>query len=268
MILRVFTILTVAILLFGVELQKPKVYKGDENISGWVMSEKLDGIRGYWDGKKMFTRQGKEIAAPSEFTVNFPSFELDGELWVGRGKFEETQSAVMDKTPSDRWQMVSYNIFEVPNSEGNFTERLEIARNWFASNPNPNVQIIEQLPCRDAKHLKDFLETIVSLGGEGVVVKNPLTPYHSGRSSQVLKVKKFDDMEGEVTAVNISKKTGKLGSLTLKLANGVVFRLGSGFNAQTAKNSPKIRDFVTFKYFGFTAKGKPRFAVFMRVRRD
>ena len=38
-------------------LQKPQAYSDQENITGWVMSEKLDGIRGYWDGIRMYTRK-------------------------------------------------------------------------------------------------------------------------------------------------------------------------------------------------------------------
>jgi len=262
----IFLIFTVS--FFGFELQKPKVYNGDENISGWFMSEKLDGIRAYWDGKKLYTRQGKEIFSPDSFTQNFPSFELDGELWIDRNKFEEIQSIVMDKSPNKEWGKISYNIFEAPNSDGNFTNRLQKARSWFAEHPNANVKIIEQIPCKNKKHLENFLEEIIKKGGEGVVIKNPIAPYHAGRSSEVLKVKKFKDMEGEVVSINISKKTGKIGSLTLKLANGKIFKLGSALNKHTVQDLPRIGDIVTFKYLALSSSGIPKFASFMRVRKD
>lgn len=56
-----------------------KTYK-DQNITGWVMSEKLDGIRAYWDGKQLLTRKGNAIHAPKWFSKNYPPFEIDGEL--------------------------------------------------------------------------------------------------------------------------------------------------------------------------------------------
>jgi DNA ligase-1 len=100
-----------------------KVYK-DQNISGWVMSEELDGIRAYWNGKNLISRGGKIINAPKWFTKNFPPFEIDGELWTKRGDFNHISSIVRDKTPSGEWRKVTYNIFEVPNAKGNLFERL------------------------------------------------------------------------------------------------------------------------------------------------
>lgn len=252
----------------GFELQKPKVYKGDENISGWIMSEKLDGIRAYWDGKALYTRQGKELSVPPSFIVNFPPFELDGELWTARGDFEKIQSIVMDKSPSKEWQKISYNIFEVPNATGDFMSRITMARDWFEKHENPRVRIIEQIECKSHLELSHFLDEIVSNGGEGVVVRNPNSPYQSGRSVNVLKVKKFDDMEGRVVAINMSNRTSRVSSLTLKLENGVVFKVGTGFDDRFQKHTLQIGDLVTFKYFGLTMSGKPKFASYMRVRRD
>ena len=34
------------------ELMLPEVYSGQVDVSGWLMSEKLDGVRGYWDGRQ------------------------------------------------------------------------------------------------------------------------------------------------------------------------------------------------------------------------
>ena len=100
-----------------------KVYK-DQNITGWVMSEKLDGIRAYWNGKNLISRGGKIIHAPQWFTKNYPSFEIDGELWTKRGDFENISSIVRDKIPSDKWKTIKHYIFEVPNAEGGLFDRL------------------------------------------------------------------------------------------------------------------------------------------------
>ena len=100
-----------------------KVYK-DQNISTWVMSEKLDGIRAYWDGKHLISRGGKIIYAPKWFTKNYPPFAIDGELWSKRGDFENISSIVRDKTPSKEWKKITHNIFEVPNVKGGLFQRL------------------------------------------------------------------------------------------------------------------------------------------------
>ena len=54
--------------------------------------------------------------------------------------------------------------------------------------------------------------------------------------------------------------------LKVKLKNGVIFNLGGGFKKEDRLNPPKIGEFVTFKYYGFTKNGKPKFASFLRVR--
>lgn len=87
----------------ALELQKAQRYE-NQPIEGWVMSEKLDGIRAYWDGEKLSTRQMRAIAAPEWFTKNLPPFALDGELWTKRGDFEEIQSIVMAQNPDGRWK--------------------------------------------------------------------------------------------------------------------------------------------------------------------
>ena len=56
--------------------------------TGYYISEKLDGVRCFWNGKKMFTRNGNPIICPSFFTKNWPKSQLDGELWVKRNCFQ------------------------------------------------------------------------------------------------------------------------------------------------------------------------------------
>lgn len=265
--MKTIILLLISIFSFAVELQKAKVYE-DQDVKGWVMSEKLDGIRGYWNGKELLSRKEKKIFAPSWFTKNFPPFELDGELYTKRTDFENIQNIVMDEKPSKKWSEITYNIFEVPNSEGDFLNRLEKAKNWFEKNPNIYVRIIEQIKVKDEEHLNKFLEEIISKNGEGVIVKDPTPLYHTGRSPYILKVKKAQDMEGVVIGINKNEETKVLKSLVLKLENGVVFNLGTGFSNKQRRNYPKIGDVVTFKYFGFTKNGKPKFASFLHLRKD
>ena len=244
-------------------LQHAKTYK-DQNISGWVMSEKLDGIRGYWDGKAMYTKSGKELFPPKGFTNDFPPFALDGELWSRRKDFEAIQSKVLKH--KGNWKGISYNIFEVPNAKGDFFARINKAKKWFKKHPNINVKIIPQHICQDTKHLKRFLDETVAKGGEGVMVKNPHLNYVSGRTSSILKVKKTHDMEGKIIAINLQNAKEKMKSLTLELANGIHFKLGNGFSDSQRSSPPKIGSLVTFKHYGFTKYGKPKFASFLRIR--
>lgn len=250
--------------LFSFELQKPKIYN-DQNISGWYMSEKLDGIRGYWDGEKLYTKNGNEIIAPQWFVKNFPPFALDGELWSKRGDFEFIQSTVLDKAPSNHWKKITYNIFEVPNAKGTFLSRLQEAKKWFELHPNLYVKIIKQLKCNDEADLLKYLNSIIVLGGEGVIVKDPTVDYDAKRSSHILKVKKSHDMEGKVIGHNL-RDDGTLKSLILELENGITFNLGGGFTKEQRVKYPKLGEIITFQYYDFTKNGKPKFASFLRIR--
>ena len=251
-------------------LQKAKTFTWQEEVTGWVMSEKLDGIRGYWDGRQLLTRKGRPLNPPPWFIKNFPPFELDGELWSKRGDFEFIQSTVLDKHPGEGWRKITYNIFEVPNEKGGFLLRLNRAKEWFEIHRNTHVRFIPQIRVADRSDLDEFLNEVESKGGEGVIVKDPAKAYHSGRSAYVLKVKRFKDMEGLVIGVNKGK--GKyesmMGSLTLKLEDGTVFKLGTGFTDRLRKNPPLPGAVVTFKYNGLTKNGIPKFASFLRIRED
>jgi len=240
-----------------------KVYK-DQNITGWVMSEKLDGIRAYWNGKNLISRGGKIIHAPKWFTKDYPPFPIDGELWTKRGDFENISAIVRDKTPTNGWRGVTHNIFEVPNAKGNLWDRLSKVEPYESK----IIKIIPQIKVKNKAHLKKFLKEIESKGGEGVVVRDPNSPYIAKRTSKALKVKSFYDTECKVTKhiQGHGKFKGMLGSLECKLENGTLFRIGSGFTNRQRKNPPPIGSSITFKYKEFTKYGKPRFPIFLRVR--
>jgi len=253
--------------LFALEMQKPKIFD-TQNIDGWYMSEKLDGIRGYWDGKQLLSKNGNPIYAPNYFTKNFPPFALDGELWSQRNDFEFIQNTVLDDTPSKQWENITYNIFEVPNQKGDFISRLQKAHNWFQTHRNQYVKIIKQIKCKDKDDLQNYLTQIIHLKGEGVIIKDGMQEYHTGRSPYILKVKQAQDMEGVIIAHNLRDDQKTLKSLVIKLENGVVFNLGGGLSEAERIDPPKIGEVVTFKYYGFTKNNKPKFASFMRVRKE
>lgn len=258
-------ILFIPFLVWG---QKPKLlllqtYK-DQNISGWVMSEKLDGVRAYWNGKNLISRGGKIIQAPKWFTREYPPFEVDGELWTKRGDFENITSIVIDQTPSIHWREVKHYIFEVPQAKGNLTVRLGKVKPYESS----HLIIIPQIKIRDKKHLKAFLEEVEQKGGEGVVVRDPTALYIDKRTSKALKVKSFHDAECKVTGYTNGKGKykGLVGAIKCKMENATVFKIGSGLTDDFRNNPPQIGTIVTFKYQSFTKYGKPRFPVFLRVR--
>lgn len=241
---------------------------GDVDVIGWYMSEKLDGVRAYWSGSELLSRRGKALAAPGWFTEGFPPFELDGELWTARGEFEAIASITSRDQPHAGWRRITYNIFEVPNATGDFDARLGKLRRYLEKHPDGPIRIIPQIPCRDREHLRAMLAEVEAKGGEGLVLRNPHPPYHSGRSAGALKVKSFDDMEGKVVGYRPGKGkyAGKTGALQVEISGGIRFYIGSGFKDREREQPPPLGSLISFKHQGFTSQGIPRFAYFLRVR--
>ena len=238
------------------------------DINGWWMSEKLDGVRGYWTGKEMISRSGNSFHIPAWFTKNFPSTALDGELWIGRRHFSELVGIIRRKIPAAEWEKVRYLIFDAPQAEGGFKKRLDFARRWFQQHPNPYCEVLKQQICENEMHLRRRLAEIESLGGEGVMLRKPNSPYTVGRSYDLLKVKTYKDEEAKVInhLPGSGKHAGRLGALMVELPNGIQFAIGTGFTDQERENPPPVGSIITFKYYEFHESGIPRFASFLRVR--
>ncbi len=245
-----------------------KTYDETKSVVGWVMSEKLDGIRGFWDGKQLLTRGGKKIMAPDWFIENYPPFAIDGELWTKQADFEGISSIVRRKNPDERWRKITHQIFEVPNQQGGLLDRLAVLRDYLKMRVGGPIKIIKQYPINQRHQVKRFLQNIVRKGGEGVVVRNPNTAYQTGRLSSALKVKQYLDTECVIEKIlpGKGKYTGKMGALLCKTKKGVLVKIGSGFKDIQRENPPPIGTTITFKYFGLTKKGKPKYPVFLRIR--
>lgn len=245
-----------------------KTYDKSKAVLGWLMSEKLDGIRGFWNGSELISRGGKRLNPPLWFIKNYPPFAIDGELWTKRGDFENISSIISRKNSDNRWRNITHHIFEVPNQTGGLLARLDILRSYLQDNPNSFIKIISQIPIKSQKQLDDFLNQIVQQKGEGVVVRNPKTAYQTGRLSNALKLKKYYDDECIVVEIlaGKGKYIDKMGSIKCQLANGKTLKIGSGFSDIMRENPPKLGTQISFKYYGFTQKDKHKYPVFLRIR--
>ena len=271
--LRRFSILLTACLLHAAHAQTPDVfllntYDGTQNVVGWVMSEKLDGVRGVWDGEQLISRGGNVLHAPAWFIRDFPPFALDGELWTRRGDFENIVSIVRRTHPDERWKQVGYHVFEVPRQPGGLLERLAVLEDYLREHPLAHLRIVPQTRITDPSELTDLLAEMTASGGEGVVVRDPTLPYRTGRLSSALKVKSYLDTECVVQKIlpGKGKYTGKMGALQCQMADGRLVKVGSGFTDKTRAQPPAVGSVITFKYYGLTQKGNPRFPVYLRRR--
>lgn len=248
----------------------PQTDAGDQDITGWLFSEKLDGVRGYWDGRQLWSKNGTLFHPPTEFIAGLPDFPLEGELWGGRGAFEKTVSTVLRQQAHGGWLELKFAVFDVPAAAGGFTDRIEKARTWFAAHPSPWAFVIPQHPVRDRAHLRQELRRVEARGGEGLIVRAPDALYAAGRSAQILKVKTFHDAEAVVVEhlPGSGRNRGRLGALLVELPGGMRFRIGTGFSDAERENPPPRGAVITFRYHGFHSSGIPRFPSFLRTRVD
>ncbi|MBU1985873.1 MAG: DNA ligase [Proteobacteria bacterium] len=255
---------------YALDIMLPQVYTERIDISGWLVSEKLDGVRGYWDGKRLLSKNGNPLYPPEVFCHNFPPFALEGELWGGRGNFEKTVGIVKKLQPHDGWLELKFAIFDVPEKKGGFAQRLQKAKDWFDNHPSSFAFVILQKTLQDTRQLRSELQQVEKLGGEGLIVRKPDTIYNRGRSDEILKVKSFFDMEAVVIGhiEGKGKNRGRLGSLLVELPDQTRFKIGSGFSDDERGKPPPLGSIISFKYYGFLKSGRPKFPSFLRVRLD
>jgi len=238
-----------------------------QEIAGWWMSEKLDGIRAYWNGEELLSRNGNTIHAPYWFTKGFPDFALDGELWVGREQFAKTLSIVSKDLPGEQWTQVRYMVFDAPERVGTFEERFLFLSHHIQEKSGSYLQLVQQRRCWGTKHLEKELAAVIRKKGEGLMLRKPHSQYEYKRSYALLKVKGF--REGEALVLQYipgkGKHEGRMGSLLVSLASGVHFAIGTGFSDQERNEPPVIGSKIKFRYQNLTRRGKPRFATFLSL---
>ena len=245
------------------------VYREGVDLDRYWVSEKLDGVRAYWDGERLLSRKGNRINAPPWFVEHFPRVPLDGELWMGRGAFERLSGAVRRQRPDDaQWREIRFMVFDLPASPGTFDRRLQRLREMFGTIASPYVAPVEQVRVADRAELMEMLDRVVAGGGEGLMLHRGSSLYTAGRGDDLLKLKTHEDAEAAVVGhlPGKGRLTGMLGALLVETPEGLRFRLGTGFSDEERRNPPPLGATVTYKYYGRTRNGVPRFASFLRVR--
>ena len=246
-------------------------YRSGLQVSDYWISEKLDGVRGRWDGQRLVTRSGQPVLAPAWFTARWPKVAMDGELWIGRGRFDEV-SGIVRAGPSNEsgWRRVRFMVFDLPDHGGTFETRVARMHNLLPAAKVPWLQAVPQFRLRSTVELDARLKALVSAGAEGLMLHRADALYRTGRNDDLLKYKAYQDAEARVVAhaPGKGKYAGMLGALVVRSADGRQFRLGSGFTDLQRAQPPPVGSLVTYRYNGLTSKGLPRFARFQRIRTD
>lgn len=161
-------------------------------IAGWFFSEKLDGMRAFWDGgitrgmysdeipfanttkdhirlqrpkaTGLWSRYGKPIQAPMWFLDDLPAYPLDGELTAGRGNFQQTMSTVRKLTPVDgEWENIHYKVFDLPDYSDVFMDGRINVPQWTAQYAGVIEWLKMQAKLRWSEPKRRRFETVVYL---------------------------------------------------------------------------------------------------------
>jgi DNA polymerase/3'-5' exonuclease PolX len=281
--------------------------KSDENCIppvGWIVSEKYDGYRARWMGETnhvFLSRAQKEFSgAPDWYKLAMPEENLDGELWVGRENFQ-SMGVVRKKAPDPKeWIPVKYLVYDIPDLDKPFSERLIILRKIVKENKAIWDEVKKTLPeelqiecplkmapqtvIESEEQMEEIYRTIIEKGGEGIMLKDPDSFYENKRSNYLLKYKPSFDEEAIIVDYKLGKGkyTGILGGFICKpLLNMDTYHLIdkdeqhefsiSGMDDEVRneyKETHPIGTVISYEHSGKTDSGKPRFARYMRKRED
>jgi DNA ligase-1 len=223
-----------------------ELYNG-QDLTGWWVSEKFDGVQGVWDGKVLRTRTGNEIAAPKWWTDALPKRkELIGELWIGRGRFDEVRAVIQTKDANDSyWHRIKFLVFCACSDD-----------------LGPYAEHIKHLPINNKAQVIDFYQGVLNKGGEGVVFMAP-----NGERFKQIPIK---DDDGELVGFKSGKgrNAGRIGAFILELRSGRKLNLGNGLDDTLREMPPTIGSIIKFTYRGLTSTGLPRFAAFAGIRAE
>ena len=246
-------------------------YQAHTDLRDFWVSEKFDGVRGYWNGQQLLTRGGTVLHPPAWFTQGWPNTPFEGELWAGRGQFTTAVSVIQQTQAVDAdWQKLRFMVFDLPKHTGTFTERISAYETLVATLGLMWVEAVPQTHVASAAMLKQLLHDKVSAGAEGLMLHRANATYKSGRSNDQLKVKTYDDAEARVVGHmrGTGQFAGQTGALLVETRQGQRFKLGTGLRSEDRQTPPAIGEWVTYRYRGLTDKGLPRFASFLRIQPD
>lgn len=239
------------------------IYK-KQNVIGWGMTEKLNGVFAEWDGKNFLSKNGLIFKVPDFFKKGLPiNKKLSGELWLDYGKFQAVCNAIRN-IDDPNWKKITFNIFN-SHAKGIYIERLNALDNiCFPA----HVKILKPVLIESLEQLNAFFNNVIKKGGEGLVIRKLTAKNES--ITDILKWKNRPDTEAIVIGTTAAKGcyAGLIGALIVEF-EGKTFKLGINDIQQTItykhiKNW--LGQVVTFSYLELSSNGIPIQAGFLAVR--
>lgn len=207
----------------------------------------------------LWTRYGNILHAPDWFLDQLPNHPLDGEMFTDRKSWQMLSSIIKRLEPDTHaWGQVTYNVFEIPPypqifqsglvNNPNYVKQFDLMEKmtWLRTRTGyveprhldfqavhrlldakygggyyRNVRPVAQTKVESDEHLEELYQSVLSLGGEGLILRNPKSYWEPKRSDQMIKIKDDNDDEATVTGYIWGRKTDK-GSKLLGMMGALV----------------------------------------------
>ena len=154
-----------------------------EDVSGWIVTEKFDGCRAYWDGDVMWSRGGKVIEIPDKWRESLPGgIALDGEVYFGIGGSRKCATAIRHGRFIDGMTFV---VFDSPEAYGDYHARMDTVLG------NGIVKPVAVSIAKSTEHALNLMGEVQARGGEGLMLRHPRLRYAPGRTNLMLKMKGY-----------------------------------------------------------------------------
>lgn len=263
--------------------------KGALPRGAWLVSEKLDGVRAFWDGKGgLWTRNKTRIAAPDWFVARLPrGLPLDGELFGGRGQFHRVNSAWRTGDP-EAYASIQFRAFDAPSSKTPFEKTYAVLKKKLKTCGagddlgNRAPCLVRQEPVSSSSpdaNVSSRMARMLASGGEGLILRRAGSVYRGTRSANMLKVKGIRDAEAVVTGYQLGtgRLAGSLGALLCRWkkkaagSKATTFKVGSGLSDRERRQYKALFPLgteITVEFMELEGSGKPRHPRFKGVRAD
>jgi DNA ligase-1 len=256
--------------------------------TGWLVSIKYDGYRLFTKDGFALTRGLKKYTMPDWLLEMIPD-NIDGEAYLGKD-FDQHGALRRQDDADNVWKKVKILVFDQVRSDnmpysvkgktedrfGNIKKAAKNCKKKYGK--KCPLVIVKQTVAKSNDHIRKLFKKAVDNGEEGVMLRNPSTPYEKKRTANLAKLKMEADEEAIILGYTKGKgkNKDKVGAWKCEMISqdhkltGITFKLaGMNDKLRDFKSTLPIGTVLTFRHRGINPKsGKPRMPTFMRVRKD
>lgn len=243
----------------------------------WYASFKLDGVRAFIfkQGDKLTTssRGGKDYNIAATYILNdpkvqeifekYPGIILDGELYIHGKPLSYISGLCRLETLDERHKELTFHCYDIVDEEMDFKSRLEILIKLLDATiiDSTKIRVLDHYQLSDKTEIFDLHNKAVSMGYEGLILRDPDKPYKGGSRDRMFKIKEFSDDEFKILDIVEGLREEDMCFL-METKEGHTFKakpMGDrNLKQWYRKNIDSLKGKMgTVKYFGYTNTDTP-----------